>query len=142
VLDAGDPQLNIFSSLCSWKLNNRCGSNPFPTLLLFKRVSRRRLYGLSSDSPVSQVNIQATPMSGVPPRSHKMEFSFLNSNLIAPASQLFIFKCGTFPTMEEHMFGESTQVLLFLAIVGLTVVSTIDLVMQPIKQEQDIDKKH
>ena len=32
------------------------------------------------------------------------------------------------------MFGESTQILLFLAIVGLTVVSTIDLVMQPIKQ--------
>jgi hypothetical protein len=59
-----------------------------------------------------------------------------------PASRLFIFSCDTFPTMEEHMFGGSTQVLLFLAIVGLTVVSTIDLVMQPIKQEQDIDKKH
>jgi hypothetical protein len=34
--------------------------------------------------------------------------------------------------MEEHMFGESTQssmteALLFLAVVGLTVVSTIDL---------------
>jgi hypothetical protein len=71
-----------------------------------------------------------------------MEFSFLNSNLIAPASQLFILKCDTFQTMEEHMYGESTQVLLFLAIVGLTVVSTIDLVMQPVKQEQDIDKKH
>ena len=40
------------------------------------------------------------------------------------------------------MFGESTQILLFLAIVGLTVVSTIDLVMQPIKQEQDIDREH
>ena len=40
------------------------------------------------------------------------------------------------------MFGESTQVLLFLTIVGLTVVSTIDLVMQPIKQEQDIDREH
>ena len=40
------------------------------------------------------------------------------------------------------MFGESTLILLFLAIVGLTVVSTIDLVMQPIQQEQDIDKKH
>ena len=59
-----------------------------------------------------------------------------------PASRLFIFRRDTFPTMEEHMFGESTQLLLFLAIVGLTVVSTIDLVMQPIKQEQDIDKKH
>jgi hypothetical protein len=59
-----------------------------------------------------------------------------------PASQLFIFSRDTFPTMEEHMFGESTQILLFLAIVGLTVVSTIDLVMRPIKQEQDIDKKH
>ena len=40
------------------------------------------------------------------------------------------------------MFGELTQILLFLAIAGLTVVSTIDLVMQPIKQEQGIDKKH
>jgi len=80
-------------------------------------------------------------MSGVLPWSHKMEFSFLNGNLMAPASPLFTFKRDTFPTMEEHMFGESTQVLLFLAIVGLTVVSTIDIVMQPIKQEQDIDKK-
>jgi hypothetical protein len=53
-----------------------------------------------------------------------------------------MFSCDTFPTMEEHMFGESTQILLFLAIVGLTVVSTIDLVMQPIKQEQDSDNKH
>lgn len=68
------------------------------------------------------------------PRSDKIEFSFLNGNLIAPASQPFIFSCDTLPTMEEHMFGESTQILLFLAIVGLTVVSTIDLVMQPIKQ--------
>ena len=59
-----------------------------------------------------------------------------------PASRVFIFSCDTFPLMEEHMLGESTQVLLFLAIVGLTVVSTIDLVMQPIKQEQDSDNKH
>jgi hypothetical protein len=44
--------------------------------------------------------------------------------------------------MEEHMFGESTQLLLFLAIVGLTVVSTIDLVMQPIKQEKSTDREH
>jgi hypothetical protein len=44
--------------------------------------------------------------------------------------------------MEEHMFGESTQVLLFLAIVGLTVVSTIDLVMQPIKQQKKTDQEH
>jgi len=40
------------------------------------------------------------------------------------------------------MFGESTQILLFLAIVGLTVVSTIDLVMQPIKQQKNTDQKH
>ena len=40
------------------------------------------------------------------------------------------------------MFGESTQVLLFLAIVGLTVVSTIDLVMQPIKQKKNTDQEH
>jgi hypothetical protein len=48
--------------------------------------------------------------------------------------------------MEKHMFGPiqggMTEMLLFLAIVGLTVVSAIDLAMQPIKQEQDIDKKH
>jgi hypothetical protein len=44
--------------------------------------------------------------------------------------------------MEEHMLGESTQILLFLAIVGLTVVSTIDLVMQPIKQQKNTDQEH
>jgi hypothetical protein len=59
-----------------------------------------------------------------------------------PVRPLFIFSSDTFPMLEEHMSGESTQLLLFLAIVGLTVVSTIDLAMQPVKQEQDIDKKH
>jgi hypothetical protein len=44
--------------------------------------------------------------------------------------------------MEAGMFGNSTQVLLFLAIVGLTVVSTIDLVMQPIKQQKNTDREH
>ena len=39
------------------------------------------------------------------------------------------------------MLGESTQILLFLAIVGLTVVSTIDLVMQPIKQQKNTDQE-
>ncbi len=73
---------------------------------------------------------------------YKIEFSFLNGNLILPASQLFIFSCDTFPMLEEHMFGESTQLLLFLAIVGLTVVSTIDLVMQPIKQHKNTDREH
>ena len=53
-----------------------------------------------------------------------------------------MFGRDTFPMMEEHMFGESTQILLFLAIVGLTVVSTIDLVMQPIKQQKDTDREH
>ena len=38
------------------------------------------------------------------------------------------------------MFGESTQVLLFLAIVGLTMLSTIDLVMQPVKQQKNNDQ--
>jgi hypothetical protein len=71
-----------------------------------------------------------------------MKFSFLNGNLIAPSSQLFIFDCGTFPILEEYMFGEPTQVLLFPAIVGLTVVSTIDLVMQPIKQQKNTDQEH
>jgi hypothetical protein len=44
--------------------------------------------------------------------------------------------------MEDHMFGESAQVLLFLAIVGLTVVSTVDLVMQPIKQQKNTHREH
>ena len=44
--------------------------------------------------------------------------------------------------MEEYMFGESTQILLFLAIVSLTLVSTIDLFMQAIKQEKNTDKKY
>jgi hypothetical protein len=59
-----------------------------------------------------------------------------------PASRVFIFGCDTFPLMEEYMLGESTQILLFLAIVGLTVVSTIDLVMQPVKQEKNTDREH
>ena len=75
------------------------------------------------------------------PRSDKIEFSFLNGNLIVSASRLVIFSCDTFPMMEEHMRGESTQILLFLAIVGLTVVSTIDLVMQPIKQQKNTDQE-
>lgn len=45
------------------------------------------------------------------------------------------------------MFGELSQssvmeVLLFLAIVSLTLVSTIDLLMQAIKQEKNTDKKY
>jgi hypothetical protein len=86
-----------------------------------------------ADASVTGADIVAAQMSSVPTWPHKIEFSFLNGNLMAPASQLFTFSRGTFPTMEEHMFGESTQALLFLAIVGLTVVSTIDIVMQPKK---------
>ena len=49
--------------------------------------------------------------------------------------------------MEEHMFIESTQggiteALLFMAIVGLALVSTIDLLMQSIKQEKKADRRH
>jgi hypothetical protein len=44
--------------------------------------------------------------------------------------------------MEARMFGETTQVLLFLAIVVLTMLSTIDLVMQPIKQQKNTDREH
>jgi len=53
-----------------------------------------------------------------------------------------MLSCDTFPMMEEDMLGESTQILLFLAIVGLTVVSAIDLVMQPIKQQKNTDREH
>lgn len=35
-----------------------------------------------------------------------------------------------------------TQALLFLAIVSLAVVSTIDLAMQPIKQRKNTDQEH
>jgi hypothetical protein len=42
-------------------------------------------------------------------------------------------------TEERIMFGGSTQILLFLAIVGLTVVSTIDLAMQRVKQQKNTD---
>jgi hypothetical protein len=101
VIDAADPQLNIFLSL--------------------RRAAERTRRQT---------------------RSYKIEFSFLNGNLMASASQLFIFSRDAFPTMEEHMFGESTQVLLFLAIVGLSVVSTIDLVLQPVKQEKNTDREH
>jgi hypothetical protein len=59
-----------------------------------------------------------------------------------PASRLYILGRNTFPMMEEHMFGESTQILLFLAIAGLTVVSTIDLIMQPVKQQKSTDQDH
>jgi hypothetical protein len=61
---------------------------------------------------------------------------------VVPASRLFMFVCDAIPTMEEHMLGDSTQILLFLAIVGLTMVSTIDLVMQSIKQEKNTDREH
>jgi hypothetical protein len=49
--------------------------------------------------------------------------------------------------MEEHMFGESiqgsmTEALLFLSIIGLTVVSAVDLLMRPIKQEKNTDQEH
>ena len=43
--------------------------------------------------------------------------------------------------MFESIQGGITETLLFLAIVGLTVVSTIDLSMQPIKQKKNTDKK-
>jgi hypothetical protein len=79
--------------------------------------------------------------------SHKTEFSFLNGNLIVPASQRLISHWKFFRMVEEKMFGELSQssvmeVLLFLAIVSLTLVSTIDLFMQAIKQEKNTDKKY
>jgi type II secretory pathway component PulJ len=45
------------------------------------------------------------------------------------------------------MFGELSQssvmeVLLFLAIVSLTLVSTFDIFMQAVKQKKNIDKKY
>ena len=82
-----------------------------------------------------------------PASSHKTEFSFLNGILIVPACQRLISHCEIFRMVEEKMFGESSQssvmeVLLFLAIVSLTLVSTIDLFMQTVKQENNTHKKY
>jgi hypothetical protein len=49
--------------------------------------------------------------------------------------------------MEEIMFGELSQssvmeVLLFLAIVSHTLVSTFELFMQAVKQKKNIDKEY
>jgi hypothetical protein len=41
--------------------------------------------------------------------SHKIEFSFLNANLMVPASPLSIFNYDTFPMVEALMFGNSSQ---------------------------------
>lgn len=80
-------------------------------------------------------------------RSHKTEFTFVNGNLMVPPSQRFIFGFESFHMMEEHMFGEAsqggmTETLLFMAIVGLALVSTIDLFMVAIKQEKNTDQEH
>jgi hypothetical protein len=39
------------------------------------------------------------------------------------------------------MFMDTTQGLLFLAIVGLTLLSAIDLMLQPTRLEKDTDQK-
>ena len=41
--------------------------------------------------------------------SHKIEFIFLNGNLVPLASRHLIFSHETFPFMEERMFGGSAQ---------------------------------
>jgi hypothetical protein len=66
---------------------------------------------------------------------------------MVPAGHQLILSCETFQMMEEHMFGESsqgsmTEALLFVAIVGLTLVSTIDLFVWAIKQEKNTDQEH
>jgi len=60
------------------------------------------------------------------------------------ARPLPIFDCDTFRKMEAEMFIESIQgsiieALLFLAIVGLTLLSTIDFMLHSIKQEKKAD---
>ena len=42
----------------------------------------------------------------------------------------------------ESSQGSMTEALLFLAIVGLALISTIDLFMQTIKQEKNTDREH
>ena len=43
---------------------------------------------------------------------------------------------------DELPQSGAMEVLLFLAIVSLTLVSTIDLFMEAVKQEKNIDKKY
>jgi hypothetical protein len=135
VFDAGKAQLNILLLLHSRPLNN-------PSLLSDQAL----VQGGLTETCLCIAPFIHIPIARVGEErqrgSRKIEFSFLNGNLIVPASLLCILRRDTLPTMEERMFVESTQALLFLAIVGLTVVSTIDLVMQPIKQEKNTDREH
>jgi hypothetical protein len=41
--------------------------------------------------------------------ANKIEFSFLNGNLVAPVSQLPIFEHDTFPMVEAYMFDNPAQ---------------------------------
>jgi hypothetical protein len=64
-----------------------------------------------------------------------------------PASQRLISHWKFFRMVEEKMFGELSQssvmeVLLFLAIVSHTLVSTFELFMQAVKQKKNIDKEY
>jgi hypothetical protein len=43
--------------------------------------------------------------------------------------------------MEAIMFMDTAQALLLLAIVGLTLLSAIDLTLQPTRPQKDTDQK-
>ncbi len=95
VFDARDPQLNnILSPLA---LNNRC--RPGPTTLMLKRISRKRVYEFRMNSHCS---IQRPDHIDRAECSHKIEFSFLNGNLIVPAPQASIFTSETRAMTGKH----------------------------------------
>jgi hypothetical protein len=94
-----------------------------------------------------EANLELCGFRRYPACSHKIEFSRVNGNLMVSASPLPIFNWDSFREMEEQMFVESaqgsmTEVLLFMAIIGLTLVSTIDLLLHTIKQEKKADREH
>jgi hypothetical protein len=100
------PQLNFFSSLHPWKLNNRyCPSHFRPS------TCPRGFHGAVFTLGIAlHLGRHAGHACGAECQtvSHKIEFSFLNGNLMVPASQLPIFEHDTFPNgggIDVRQFG-------------------------------------
>ena len=82
-----------------------------------------------------------------PASSHKTEFSFLNGIFIgAGVSAAYLslrdLQNGGGENVWRIIIKTLMEVLLFLAIVSLTLISTIDLFMQTVKQENNTHKKY
>lgn len=55
------------------------------------------------------INLCLAALENQPTYSRKIEFRFLNWNLMVPTVQLFIFNFDTFPMIEGIMLGNSIQ---------------------------------